>query len=110
MLGTTLRLTIPKATKVWLSFDDQEQLIQEGIKCTVIGVTVHTNEKVNIIDAMIVFSQNSQNLKLKQSSLKFTFVLLGFDLNVTAMEFVHFHNHLIIYKNMEAFQLQLKLT
>ena len=74
---------IPKTTKVWLSFDDQEQLIEEGIKCTVISVTVHTNEKVNIIDAMIVFSQNSQT-EIKTESLKVHLCPLGFDLNVTA--------------------------
>ena len=74
---------IPKTTKVWLSFDDQEQMIQEGIKCTVIGVTVHTNEKVNIIDAMIVFSQYSQ-AEIKTEILKIHLCPLGFVLNVTA--------------------------
>ena len=74
---------IPKTTKVWLSFDDQEQLIEEGIKCTVIGVTVHTNDKVNVIDAMIVFSHNSQT-EIKTEILKINLCPLGFDLNITA--------------------------
>ena len=73
---------IPKTTKVWLSFDDQEQLIQEGTKCTVIGVTVHTNDKVNVIDAMIVFSQYSQT-EIKTEILKINLCLIGFDLNIT---------------------------
>ena len=73
---------IPKTTKVWLSFDDQEQLIQENTKCTVIGVTVHTNDKVNIINAMIVFSQYSQT-QIKTEILKIHLCPLGFSLNIT---------------------------
>ena len=69
-------------TKVWLSFDDQEQLIQENTKCTVIGVTVHTNDKVNIINAMIVFSQYSQ-IEIKTEILKIHLCPLGFSLNIT---------------------------
>ena len=41
--------TIPKARKLWLSFDDQEQLIQEGKNCTTINMTVHRNDQSNII-------------------------------------------------------------
>ena len=73
---------IPKTTKVWLSFDDQEQLIQENTKCTVIGVTVHTNDKVNIINAMIVFSQYSQT-QIKAETLTIHLCPLGFVLNIT---------------------------
>ena len=51
---------ISDTTKVWLDFHDQEQLIQECTNCTDISVSVHTNDKVNIIEAMIVFSQYSQ--------------------------------------------------
>ena len=73
---------ISETRKVWLSFEDQEQLIEEGTKCTVIGVTVHTNDKVNVIDAMIVFSRNSQT-EIKTEILKINLCPLGFDLNIT---------------------------
>ena len=69
---------IPKTTKVWLSFDDQEQLIQEGKNCTTISVTVHTNDQLNTIDGMIVFSLYTQPIK---QNVKIYPCPLGFDLN-----------------------------
>ena len=71
---------IPKTTKVWLSYDDQEQLIQEGTNCTTISVTVHTNDQFNIIDGIIVFSLHTQLTSLKKN-VKIYPCPLGFDLN-----------------------------
>ena len=71
---------IPKTTKVWLSYDDQEQLIQEDKNCTTISVTVHTNDQFNIIDAMIVFSLYTQPKSLTKSVNVYP-CPLGFDLN-----------------------------
>ena len=70
---------IPKTTKLWLSFDDQEQLIQEGKNCTVISMTVHTNDEINIIDGIIIFSQPTSLTK----SVKIYPCPLGFELNKT---------------------------
>ena len=70
---------ISDTSKVWLDFRDQEQLIQEGINCTKISVAVHTNDKVNIIGAMIVFSQYSQTNILSKSVHIYP-CPLGFDL------------------------------
>ena len=71
---------IPKTTKVWLSFDDQEQLIQEGTNCTTISVTVHTSDQFNIIDAMIVFSLYTLTKSLTKRVNVYP-CPLGFDLN-----------------------------
>ena len=71
---------IPKTTKLWLSFDDQEQLIRESKNCTTISVTVHTNDQFNIIDGMIVFSQYTQSPSLKKY-VKIYPCPLGFELN-----------------------------
>ena len=71
---------IPKTTKVWLSFGDQEQLIQEGTNCTTISVTVHTNDQFNIIDGIVVFSLYTQPTSLTKS-VKIHPCPLGFDLN-----------------------------
>ena len=71
---------IPKTTKLWLSYDDQEQLIQEGTNCTTISVTVHTNDQFNIIDGMIVFSLYHQP-KILTKSVKIHPCPLGFELN-----------------------------
>ena len=70
---------IPKTTKLWLSFNDQEQLIQEGKNCTTISVTVHTNDKINTIDGIIIFSQPTSLTK----TVKIYPCPLGFDLNKT---------------------------
>ena len=73
--------TIPKTRKLWLSFDDQEQLIQEGKNCTTISMTVHRNDQSNIIiNGMIVFSLSTQPAILKKS-VKIYPCPLGFDLN-----------------------------
>ena len=71
---------IPKTTKVWLSFDYQEQLIQEGKNCTNISVTVHINDQSNIIDGKIVFSLYTQPDVLPKM-VKIYPCPLGFDLN-----------------------------
>ena len=71
---------IPKTTKLWLSFYDQEQLIQEGKNCTTISMTVHGNDQFNIIDGMIVFSLYNQPSILTKS-VKIHPCPLGFDLN-----------------------------
>ena len=68
---------VPKTTNLWLSYDDQEQLIQEGTNCTVISMTVHTNDEINIIDGMIIFSQPTSLTK----TLKIYPCPLGFHLN-----------------------------
>ena len=73
---------IPKTTKVWLSFDDQEQLIQEGKNCTTISMIVHTNNNSIIISGMIVFSLSTQPAILTKS-VKIHPCPLGFDLNKT---------------------------
>ena len=73
--------TIPKTRKLWLSFDDQEQLIQEGKNCTAISMTVHRNDQSNIIiNGMIVFSLSTQPAILTKS-VKIHPCPLGFDLN-----------------------------
>ena len=75
-----LQPNISDTTKVWLNFHDQEQLIQERTNCTKISVSVHANDKVNIIEAIIIFSQYSQPNILSKS----IYILpcpLGFDLN-----------------------------
>ena len=71
---------IPKTTKLWLSFYDQEQLIQEGKNCTTISMTVHGNDQSNIIDGMIVFSLYNQPSILTKI-VKIHPCPLGFDLN-----------------------------
>ena len=73
---------IPKTTKVWLSFNDQEQLIQEGKNCTNISVTVHTNDDSIIISVMIVFSLTTQSTIL-MISVNIYPCPLGFDFNKT---------------------------
>ena len=78
-----LKHNIPKKTKLWLSFDDQEQLIQEGKKCTNVRMTVHINDQSNIIiNGMIVFSLSTQPAILTKS-VKIYPCPLGFDLNKT---------------------------
>ena len=72
--------TIPKARKLWLSFDDQEQLIQEGKNCTNISVTVHTNDNSTIIYGKIIFSLSTEPAILTKS-VKIHPCPLGFDLN-----------------------------
>ena len=67
-------------TKVWLDFHDQEQLIQERTNCTKISVSVHANDKVNIIEAIIIFSQYSHPNILSKSVHIYP-CPLGFDLN-----------------------------
>ena len=75
--------TISIARKLWLSFDDQEQLIQEGKNCTTISVTVHRNDQSNIIiNGMIVFSLSTQSAILTKS-VEIDPCPLGFDLNKT---------------------------
>ena len=69
-------------TKLWLSFNDQEKLIQEGTNCTTISVTVHTNDLFNIIDGMILFSLYTQPTSLMKS-VKIHPCPLGFELNKT---------------------------
>ena len=71
---------IPKTTKLWLLFIDQEKLIQEGTNCTTISVTVHTNDQFNIIDGVIVFSLYALPTILTKS-VKIYPCPLGFDLN-----------------------------
>ena len=71
---------IPDTTKIWLDFHDQEQLIQERTNCTKISVSVHTNDKVNIIEAIIVFSQHSHP-NILSKSVHIHPCPLGFDLN-----------------------------
>ena len=71
---------IPKTTKLWLPFYDQEQLIQEGKNCTTISMTVHGNDQSNIIDGMIVFSLYNQPAILKKI-VQIHPCPLGFDLN-----------------------------
>ena len=71
---------VPKTTKLWLSFYDQEQMIQEGKNCTTISMTVHGNDQFNIIDGMIVFSLYNQPSILTKS-VKIHPCPLGFDLN-----------------------------
>ena len=71
---------ISDTTKVWLDFHDQEQLIQEGTKCTNISVSVHASDKVNIIEAVIVFSQYYQS-NILSKSLHIYPCPLGFELN-----------------------------
>ena len=71
---------IPKTTKVWLSFDDQEQLVQEGKICTNISVTVYINDQSNIIDGKIVFLLYTQP-EILTKSVKIYPCPLGFDLN-----------------------------
>ena len=71
---------IPKTTKLWLPFTEQEKLIQEGTNCTTIIVTVHTNDQFNIIDGMIVFSLYALPTSLIKS-VKIYPCPLGFDLN-----------------------------
>ena len=74
---------IPETTKLWLSFDDQEQLLQEGKNCTNISVTVHRNDNSTIIiSAMIVFSLSSQPAILTKIVNIYP-CPLGFDLNKT---------------------------
>ena len=70
---------IPKTTKLWLSFDDQEQFIQEGTNCTIISVTLRTNDQFNIIDGIIIFSQPKSLAK----NVKIYPCPLGFELNKT---------------------------
>ena len=71
---------ISDTTKLWLSYDDQEQVIQEKSNCTIVSVTVHTNNKVNVIDAMVVFSLYTQSAILKEH-VKIHPCPLGFELN-----------------------------
>ena len=73
---------IPNATKLWLSFDDQEQLIQEGKNCTNIRVTVYTNNRSFIISGLIIFSLYTQPAILTKS-VQIHPCPLGFDLNKT---------------------------
>ena len=73
---------ILKTTKLWLSFHDQEQLIQEGKNCTTISMIVHTNNNSITISAMIVFSLSTQPAILTKS-VKIHPCPLGFDLNKT---------------------------
>ena len=74
---------IPKTTKLWLSFDDQEQMIEEGKNCTTISMTVHINDQSNIIiNGMIVFSLYTQPAILTKI-VKIHPCSLGFDLNKT---------------------------
>ena len=73
------QLNVPKTTELWLSYDDQEQLIQEGKNCTIISMTVHTNEQFIILDATIVFSQPTSLTKY----VKIYPCPLGFHLNKT---------------------------
>ena len=70
---------IPKTTKLWLSYDDQEKIIQEGKNCTTIGVTVHSNDEINTIDGLITFSQPSSITK----KVIIYPCPLGFELNKT---------------------------
>ena len=75
--------TIHKARKLWLSFDDQEQLIQEGKNCTTIRMTVHRNDQSNIIiNGKIIFSLYRQP-EILTKSVKIYPCPLGFDLNKT---------------------------
>ena len=76
------RHNIPKTIKLWLSFDDQEQLIQEGKNCTNISVTVHTNDNSTIIYGKIIFSLYRQSGILTKI-VKIYPCPLGFDLNKT---------------------------
>ena len=73
------QFNVPKTTELWLSYDDQEQLIQEGKNCTIISMTVHTNEQFIILDATIVFSQPTSLTKY----VKIYPCPLGFHLNKT---------------------------
>ena len=73
---------IPKTTKVWLSFDNQEQLVQEGKICTNISVTVYINDQSNIIDGKIVFLLYTQP-EILAKIVKIYPCPLGFDLNKT---------------------------
>ena len=73
---------ISKTIKLWLSFDDQEQLIQEGKNCTNISVTVHINDNSTIIYGKIIFSQYRQP-RILTKSVKIYPCPLGFDLNKT---------------------------
>ena len=94
---------IPKTTKLWLSFYDQEQLIQEGKNCTTISMTVHGNDQSNIIDGMIVFSLYNQPSILTKS-VKLHPCPLGFDLNKikgicelsSSFDNLSKHNHLTV--------------
>ena len=71
---------ISDTTKLWLSYDDQEQLIQEKTNCTIVSVTAHTSNLVNVIDAMVVFSLHTQSAILKEH-VKIHPCPLGFELN-----------------------------
>ena len=73
------QFNILKTTGLWLSYDDQEQMIQENKTCTTVSVNVHTNYQFNIIDATIVFSQPTNLTKY----VKIYPCPLGFDLNKT---------------------------
>ena len=94
---------ILKTTKLWLSFYDQEQLIQEGKNCTTISMTVHGNDQFNIIDGMIVFSLYNQPSILTKS-VKIHPCPLGFDLNKikgicelsSSFDNLRKHNHLTV--------------
>ena len=74
--------TISKTSKLWLSFDDQEQLIQEGKNCTTIGMTVHIKDQSHIINGMIVFSLYNQP-EILTKNVKIYPCPLGFDLHKT---------------------------
>ena len=71
---------ISDTTKLWLSYDDQEQLIQEKTNCTIVSVTAHTNNKFNVIEALVVFSLYTQSSILKEY-VQIHPCPLGFELN-----------------------------
>ena len=72
---------LPNTTALWLSFDELEHPARENTTCTDIGVIVHRNDNIDIVDAIVVFSSLYTRLNSLSNKVQIYPCPLGFDLN-----------------------------